>query len=260
MTAAPSFGTERKSFGKGWSSWSVLRVAATTGCVAVFGPSHPSARIRCRQSSLRTAEYTRLHRVLRDTAQSESRGNTPWGEVNRGNSKLRVEATSFIAALCRRPRTGRNHWVALLVSNAQGYSRDRASGNGSSEPDSGAQSKDQLSIEARKQRSALWRTPSGERCRNDFFGNPRAASLARQLACGRDRSARRPVGLRTNRAEVLRASTHKRNQKRRNNTALLRGFHASSGLGPDVGRPAQHSSLSFLRGAAETAPSGTFAD
>lgn len=103
MTDEPSFGTDRKSFGKGWSGWSVLRVAATTGCVAVFGPWHPTGRVRCRQSSLWTAELTRLFRVLWDTAQSESRGTTLWGEVNRCNSKLRVEATSFIAALCRRP-------------------------------------------------------------------------------------------------------------------------------------------------------------
>lgn len=111
-----------------------------------------------------------------------------------------------------------------------------------------------------KQRSALWRTPSGERCRNDFFGNPRGASLARQFACGRDRSTRRPVGLRTHREEVLRASTHRRNQKRRNNSAFLRGHQASSRLGTDVGRPAQRSSLSSLRGATDAGPSGTFAD
>lgn len=115
-------------------------------------------------------------------------------------------------------------------------------------------------IVARKQRSAWWRTPSGERCRNDFFGNPRGASLARQLACGRDRSTRRSAGLRTHREEVRRASTHKRIQKRRNNSAFLRGHQASSRLGTDVGRPAQCSSLSSLRGTTEAAPSGTFAD
>lgn len=66
-----------------------------------------------------------------------------------------IEAMSFIVALCHRPRMGRNHWVALLVGTTQGHSSGRAPGDGSSESEPGAQSKDLLPIEARKLRPAL---------------------------------------------------------------------------------------------------------
>lgn len=55
--------------------------ASTTGSVLVFGPLRPSARVRYWQHGLRTAESAGLCRVLRDTAQGESRVNILRGVV-----------------------------------------------------------------------------------------------------------------------------------------------------------------------------------